>query len=107
MANEIESTDVQGCQVIPVFVGTCGCANNDHWNFSALTLQVPYDVPIRAIDEPETAETGRDVLLGKRRLDFFHSTRPQGVDCVALQKLVHATTDLRICRRQQDVWPPR
>jgi hypothetical protein len=84
MADEVKRTNIQGGQVVPVFLRALRRTNNDHRDFGALILQVPYDIAVGAIDQPKATKTGQDIFLTKPGSNFLNACRPHGIDRIAL-----------------------
>src|ERR1700751_316972 len=50
-------------------------------------------VAIRAINQPETAKTGKHTLFRKRQSHLIHAPRPNRPDWIFLKQIAHARVD--------------
>ena len=105
MADEVESTNVQRGQVIPIFVRAFRRANNDHGKLRRPALQMSDHIAVRAINQPEAAKTRSHIFGGEGSLRFLETVDPHRVDFIILKKTGHALANLQIVRGHQNSGP--
>ena len=105
MADEIEGSNIQGRQIVAIFLGALRRADNDHRDLGSVLFEQAHHFPICAVNEPKAAKAGKDILLFcERGPHFFDSGGPQRVHSVSMEELAHALPNLRIDGRDDNAW---
>src|SRR5229473_7775882 len=107
VAEKVEGPNVHGRKIVAVFMGASGRRYDNHRDFHPLPSDVPDQLPVCAILEPESAETSGYALLGERVLRGLHALQPNRVEGKCFKEFCQTTANLRVNRGYQDIRPSR